>query len=164
MPALAPSKIPLCCEQRWRVLLFFVVICLLFVCICFCFEKATQLRKNEKRKKMKEKKSKWLLLSKVEEKVHYKYVEEHSQKQILLGKSRVIVTLNHVGRVGRRGREWRFGLLFCIVMSILTLVVSWRSESSHTQSDAIWTSFLILNFAAGQRGKWVSGPELGSLC
>ena len=34
----------------------------------------------------------------VEEKVYYRYVGEHSQRQTHLGESRVLLTINHVGR------------------------------------------------------------------
>ena len=40
----------------------------------------------------------------VEEKVYYRYVGEHSQRQTHLGESRVVMTLNHVVRGGGEGR------------------------------------------------------------
>lgn len=38
----------------------------------------------------------------VEENVYYRYVGEHSQRQVHLGESRVVRTLNFVKREGRR--------------------------------------------------------------
>ena len=40
----------------------------------------------------------------MEEKVYYRHVREHSQRQTQLGESRVVTTVNHVVKRERKGR------------------------------------------------------------